>query len=136
MRQALVLDTNVIIDLMAHIQSVEKALEAALEADHAIYLCPFVYFEVQRGFLHRPSSFHERQFRALVEDWHWDELQRGDWSLGAQLWANCMGEGCAHSDADVVIAAFALNRNAAVVTADVRAFAHLPVLMENWRSQD
>lgn len=136
MSRALVLDTNVVIDLLAHIESVDRALAAALEADDAIYLCPFVYYEVQRGFLYRPSPLRERQFRALAQDWHWDDLLWGDWSLGARLWANCRSEGCAQSDADVVIAAFALNRNAAVVTADERAFANLPVPVENWRTED
>ncbi|MGD9498566.1 MAG: type II toxin-antitoxin system VapC family toxin [Armatimonadota bacterium] len=40
------------------------------------------------------------------------------------------------SYADVMIAAYAQNRCAAVVTADCPGFAGLPVLVENWRSEE
>lgn len=35
-----------------------------------------------------------------------------------------------------MIAAFAQNPGAKVITADVRGFSDLPVLVENWRSDD
>ena len=135
MRAHYVLDTNVVFDVLSKQQPVATALEQAMADSALIYLCPFVHFEVKRGFLYRPHAERERRFQALSQLMHWDDLARADWNAGAQLWAQCEGSGRPRSDADFMIAAFALNRGAAVVTADIRGFEDLPVPTENWREE-
>ncbi len=135
MRAHYVLDTNVLFDVLSKQAPVVGALERVMADGALIYLCPFVHFEVRRGFLHRPHAERERRFNAPSHEMHWADLGTGDWNVGAQLWAKCESEGRRQSDADIMIAAFALNRGATVVTADMRSFDDLPVPTENWREE-
>ena len=133
MRVPLVLDSNAIFDVLEQHPSVVAALVSAMESSALVYLCPFVHFEVARGFLHRPHPERERAYLELSQKWHWDDVERADWNLGAVLWADRQRRGRPANDADLMIAAYAQNRGAKVVTADSRGFADLPVPIENWR---
>lgn len=136
MRPLLVLDSNVIFDILLQRPSVMAGFVGAMTSATMVYLCPFVHYEVTRGFLYRPHPEREHRYHELVQKWHWDEVNRADWNLGALLWADCQRTGRPTSDADLMIAAFAQNRGAKVITADLRAFANLPVPVENWRTED
>lgn len=136
MRKPLVVDSNVVFDVLAKREDVAHGMMDAMEASALVYLCPFVHFEVTRGFIHKPNAMRERVYHALSQKWHWDDITRADWNCGARLWAASRMNGRQGSDADLMIAAYAMNRGASVVTADVRDFEGLPVVIENWRSEE
>jgi predicted nucleic acid-binding protein len=130
-----VLDTNVFIDLLSQREDITAELDQAIDADATLLLCPFVYYEMERGFrrFHQPEK--EQRFLLLSHFTQWENLKLCDWNLSAQPWARNEEAGRRKSDADLAIAAFALNRGATVVTADMRAFDDLPVAVENWRAE-
>lgn len=136
MRKPLVLDSNVIFDVLGQREDVASRLADAMETAALTYLCPFVHFEVTRGFLHRPVPARERLYQTLSQKWQWDEINRSDWNLGSVFWARREGAGKHGTDADLMIAAYAVNRGATVVTADLRGFEDLPVAIENWRVEE
>lgn len=129
-------DTNFISDLLNQQARVTEHYSGSIDEEAKFILCPVVYFEVTRGFVHRPDPEDERAFALLAAGWRWEELNRPDWLLASELWADCEGRGRRASDADALIAAFARNRGAMVVTADVKGFDHLAVATENWRAED
>lgn len=88
MRPPLVPDSNVIIDVLRQRDPVTARLAEAVKNAAIIYLCPFVHFEIMRGFLHRPHAERERLYHGLSQGWHWNDIDRSDWNLGAQLWAD------------------------------------------------
>jgi predicted nucleic acid-binding protein len=130
------LDTNVIFDLLNQQEDVTEHYGDSVDREAKFLLCPVVYFEVMRGFVHRPDPEDERDFAVLAAGWRWEDLQRSDWHLASELWADGQGRGRRPSDADVLIAAFARNRGTMLVTADVKAFDHLAVATENWGAED
>ncbi|NLO06260.1 MAG: type II toxin-antitoxin system VapC family toxin [candidate division WS1 bacterium] len=133
MRPVYVLDTNAFIDLLAQREDVTEGLDRATEDDALMLLCPFVYYEMERGFRKLQQTENEQRFLFLSRIMQWQDLELSDRNLAAQFWARNEGIGRRKSDADLVIAAFARNRNASVVTADVCGFESLPVMIENWR---
>jgi len=131
-----VLDTNAFIDLLAQREDVTAALDGAIDANAALLMCPFVYYEMERGFRRIYQPAKEQRFLFLSQAMAWEDAKLPDWNVAAQLWARSGRSGRTKSDADLLIAAFALNRGAAVVTADLRGFEDLPVAIENWRSEE
>jgi predicted nucleic acid-binding protein len=136
LQQVYVLDTNVVFDMLNQQAAVLAAHRRALHANAAFIMCPIVHFEVMRGFVHRPDAEDERAFADLTVRCRWEDLERADWNLASELWAEGQSRGRRPQDADVLIAAFARNRGAVVITADARAFDHLSVSTENWRSEE
>ncbi len=130
------LDTNVVFDLLNQQTVVIDQYGDLVDQEAKFIMCPLVYFEVMRGFAHRPDAEDERVFSLLAAGWRWEELERSDWHLACELWADGEGRGRRPSDADVLIAAFARNRGAMLVTADTKAFDHLAVATENWHAED
>ncbi|MEA3403032.1 MAG: PIN domain-containing protein [Armatimonadota bacterium] len=133
MRTVYVLDSNTVSYIIERDAAVAARMAEAVAERALLYLCPVVYFEVSRGFLHRQNRPKERAFRALMQQMQWAEMDRADWNVAAHMWADCAGRGAIPSDADVLIAAFALNRGASVVTSNVKHFDALPVPLEDWR---
>lgn len=131
-----VLDTNAVFDILNQQRPVMDRYTWRVDQEAKFMMCPVVYFEVMRGFEHRPDADDERAFAVLAAGWRWEELERTDWYLACELWADGQRNGRRPSDADVLIAAFARNRGAMLVTADVKAFDHLAVATEDWRAED
>ena len=83
-----------------------------------------------------PKPAKMSAFRGLMRALRWDEFTRQDWDRGARLWAECERVGRHAGDADVMIAAYALNRDATVVTDDVGHFEDIGLMIENWRQSE
>jgi len=132
-----VLDTNIISAVLRRDEAVrERLADEALQGSQ-LFLCPVVYYEVLRGLRHRDAEGQERRFAALVRGLDWEELWRDDWARAAALWAEAASRGRRYDhDADVLIAAYALNRDATVVTDNTRDFEPLGVAVDNWRAED
>lgn len=137
MDRRFVLDTNIISAVLRRDAVVRSRLVAETVNGAQLYLCPVVYFEVLRGLRHRDAHGQEARLKALARGLDWEELWRDDWERASDLWANAASRGrrC-DDDADLLIAAYALNRSATVVTANRPHFESLGVPVENWRSED
>ena len=105
-----VLDADAVSYLIEERPRVLVAFALALSEDPAIFSCPVVRYQILRGLLHRGA-------RAKLARFH---------QLASALLDEAVG------DADLFIAAFAINRGAALVTNNAAHFAHLPVSMESW----
>ena len=98
-----VLDTNLVFDILnQQTPVVEQYRELRLE-DATLLMCPVVHFEVVRGFVHRPDPEDERAFAVLTARWRWEDLERSDWQLACELWAEGERKGRRPGDADVLL---------------------------------
>jgi predicted nucleic acid-binding protein len=136
MSQKYLLDSSTISHLVSNDENSLARFEEAVVEGAEFILCAIVYYEVTRGFLYEPKPRKEQAFRELVRELTWAELDIRDWELAARLWADGRRRGREPGDADAAIAASAMNRNAAVVTANEKHFRELPAPFENWRAED
>ncbi len=137
MRRKLVLDTNIVSAILRRHKGVRQQLKEELTENAIVYLCPVVYFEVLRGLRHKDAHGQEARFQALVSALNGDAFEHPDWVMAAQMWGHACKRGRrSDDDADVLIAAYARNRAATVVTENMRDFEVFDIPLENWRAED
>jgi len=95
--------------------------------------CPIVWYEARRGLLANDSKGQMQRLIILFGEFDWEDYSRADWELAAQLWAQRKVSGRPIHDADLLIAVFAMNRNAVLVTDNEKDFDGLGVTVENWK---
>lgn len=131
MSRQLVLDTTVWSAILKQNRDVGDHLLSAMGTGATILVSPVAYYEVKRGLLLRDARRMLRKVDELFAPFPWIEVTRGDWEEAAQLWAKTHRPGKARGDADILIAAQAKRRGAAVVTDNVKHFHDL-VSTEVW----
>ena len=127
-----VLDTNIISLILREHPAVTARMNA-ISMGNIVLGCPMVWHEVRRGLLARDAKAQMALFENLFATFQWQDYTRDDWSLAAEWWAQRRAAGQPIADADLLIAVFAHNRNAALVTDNEKDFADLGVNVENWR---
>lgn len=128
-----VLDTNIIALRLKNNANVMQRISRANQAGHDFLGCPAVLYEVRRGLLRRDARTQWRRFEILFGSFIYEEFTRQDWTLAAELWAKRVVMGRPVSDADLLIAVFAINRDAVLVTDNEKDFAELGAKVENWK---
>lgn len=130
-----VLDTNIVTYLLKQDKPVvDKYNELVDRADADFIACPFVWFESKRGLLDRQSVSGLARLQVLFDRFIWQEYAREDWELASELWVAQRARGAMHEDADLLIAAFCINRRATLVTNNERHFDGLDVRLLNWKT--
>jgi predicted nucleic acid-binding protein len=127
-----VLDTNIIAAYLKGDLRVQAAFQSAISSSNLFLGCPMVWHEVQRGLVAKGALAKMRQFEEMYNQFRWQNYDYIDWSTAADLWAKRQSLGRPISDADLLIAVFALNRKATLITNNVKDFAELGVTTENW----
>lgn len=128
-----VFDTNIVSWLIIHDPTVTARMNQRVSAQDKVIGCPFVFFESQRGLLAKDAKHKMQQFSQVFAAFEWQDYTREDWSLAAQWWVERRRMGSPISDSDLLIAAFARNRSATLVTDNTRDFSGLDLSIENWR---
>jgi len=127
-----VLDTNVISAILRRRPGVLERLLGLTSQGATIFACPVVHYEVLRGLTRRSAVAQLSFYHLIAADMVYDEFTRADWDLAAQLWADATRAGRPVGDADLLIAAYAINRGAVLVTANARHFDHPSLQVANW----
>lgn len=128
-----VLDTNIISLLLRQNTAILMNFRQILSADHIVLACPMVWYELRRGLLAQDAKGQMQRLEALFATFEWQDYIRDDWSMAASLWTQRRQLGLPISYADLLIAVFARNRNAILITDNEKAFAQLGVTVENWK---
>ena len=68
----------------------------------------------------------------LAEAMVWKESNVAIWERASSLWAALRSRGRSHHDADVLIAAHAIEYGAAIVTGNVEHFQEIGARVEDW----
>jgi tRNA(fMet)-specific endonuclease VapC len=131
-----ILDTNIISLLLRNSDSVRAQLDKALTPENVILGCPVVWYEVRRGLLARDARQQIQIFDIVFAAFDWQEYRQTDWKLATELWSQRRAQGHPIGDADLLIAAFARNREAVLVTDNTKDFVDLGVDTENWASSE
>ncbi|MBL8161907.1 MAG: PIN domain-containing protein [Anaerolineae bacterium] len=127
-----VLDTNILSLILRRNANLDARLKAIIRPENIIWGCPIVWYELRRGLLANDAKMQMRLFEELFATFNWDDFTRADWSLAANWWMKRRNAGLPVSDADLMIAVFAYNRDAVLVTNNAKDFQLLDVHLENW----
>ncbi len=127
-----VLDTNIVSAYLRGNPLVTAKFRATISPSNLFLGCPMVWHEIQRGLIAKGATVKLRQFEIMFDEFRWQNYDFQDWSTAANLWAKRQALGKPVADADLLIAVFALNRQAMLVTNNVKDFAELGVTVEDW----
>lgn len=129
------LDTDILSYVLKKNDSVISKLQNALRENAEILICPVVFYELMRGLYHRNMTREIKFLNMLIGFHTWCEFSVKTWGKGAELWAKLRKSGNptgSDFDADVLIAAQALEHKAVVVTHNNKHFEYLEVSCEDW----
>lgn len=125
-------DTNIWIAFLRKNPKVRERLRTTLSQRHDICVIPVVYYELLRGLEKRRDSaslYVIKQFWATLS---YHEATKFIWDEAVRLWVATIRQNTMPGDKDVLIAAFAIQLNATVVTRNVRHFSVFSLAIENW----
>jgi tRNA(fMet)-specific endonuclease VapC len=127
-----VFDTNIFTAILRQEPRIAQRLAEDPDGDQFL-LCPVVFYEVQRGLLHRDAKRQLAFFMSYAARFIWDDFNQTDWQQAAHLWADLRRQGRFVEDSDLLIGVYATERQAIVVTDNEKDFAPLGIAIENWR---
>ena len=129
-----VIDTNIWIRVLRKENKVRGPLQAALARSDEIFIASIVYFELLRGLQARGDTESIRFIEGFLASQSriYQECSKPVWDTAIGLWTRALKNNKARSDADILIAAFATQLKATVVTDNEKHFSHLGVAIENW----
>lgn len=130
------LDANTISLLIRTDPAVDRKVRTADRQGDALILSPLVEYEIRRGLIRKGATRAIELFEALKGGFIYQPFDDDTWTTGARLWAEAHRDGRPLPDADILIAAQALQQNAVLVTANLRHFTYFErfgLKIENWK---
>ena len=113
-------------------QRVVDRFRLELKRNSSFVICPVVFYEMRRELVFRDATTQLSAFESLVEAMTWKEFSVPVWRRATDLWSALRERGKSHQDADVLIAAHALEYRAVVVTSNVEHFQHTGAPVDDW----
>ena len=127
-----VLDTNIVSLIIRRDAVAQNQYRNIIQHDDVVIGCPMVWYEVRRGLLAKDAKSQMGRFQSLFSTFEWQDYTGEDWALASTWWTNRRKSGKPIADADLLIAVFTHNRNAILISDNVKDFVDLPVSVENW----
>jgi tRNA(fMet)-specific endonuclease VapC len=130
------LDSNVVIELLRNNIMMKKKYLQKLSGN-IIVIPPYVEYEVMRGIYDRNARKQHMAFEAILGGTVDIRLnERSIIRRAALIHAMRKKAGKSAEDIDILISAWAIEANAALVTENVRHFSDIPgLVVENWMSR-
>ncbi len=113
------LDTDIITKLLKKHPGNQRIVERFREEirrNSLFVICPVVFYEIRRELVFKRAVAQLPAFERLVEAMTWKEFSPRIWDRASNLWSALRAGGRSHHDADVLIAAHALEYGAVIVT--------------------
>ncbi len=129
------LDTDIITKLLKKHPGNQRVVERfreQLRRNSLFVICPVVFYEIRRELLFKGAAAQLAAFEKLVKAMTWKEFSVRIWDRASNLWSALRARGRSHHDADVLIAAHALEHAAVIVTGNVQHFQDTGAQVEDW----
>lgn len=132
MKKAL-LDTNIITAFLKGNAAVVERVAQYINVHERLTVSIISYYEILRGLKALGSKKKLQAFEKFVNDCEVEELGISVMDNAAEIYVKLKNEGKLVEDADILIAATAMNNGFAVVTDNVKHFNRIKGLeVENW----
>jgi tRNA(fMet)-specific endonuclease VapC len=130
-----ILDTNVVSAVLQNRAEVVARLTEVTAAGEEIALAAICYFEARRGLLQPHFAKKLAAFGDFAHTYGVLALELPELDLAADVYQNLRRRGVLIEDADILIAATALARDATLVTRNLKHFARIEGLtLESWEA--
>jgi predicted nucleic acid-binding protein len=129
------LDTDTITKLLKKHPGNQRVIDRfrkEVRRNSLFIMCPVVFYEIRRELVIKNAVAQLTAFGKLAEAMVWGEFNLAIWERASSLWATLRSRGRSHHDADVLIAAHALENGAAIVTGNVEHFQDIGARIEDW----
>ncbi len=127
------LDTNIISYILRENENVIRHYQQEAFNNNRFIMPPVAYFEVKRGLLELGAKNRLAAFEQMCSVIPLGEITRYTWNVAAELYVKARKTGNAHSDADLIIAAFCVANGYTLVTNNIRHFKFIHNLkLVNW----
>jgi predicted nucleic acid-binding protein len=129
------LDTGTITKLLKKHPGNQRVLDRfrrAIRRNSLFIMCPVVFYEIKRELVIKNAVAQLTAFEGLAESMVWREFNLAIWDRASGLWADLRSRGRSHHDADVLIAAHAVEYGAAIVTTNLEHFQDIGARVEDW----
>ncbi len=129
------LDTDTITKLLKKHPGNQRVVERFREEirrNSLFVMCPVVFYEIRRELAFKGAVAQLSAFERLVEAMTWKEFTPRIWDRASNLWSALRARGRSHHDADVLIAAHALEYGAVIVTGNAKHFQDAGAQVEDW----
>ncbi len=129
------LDTDIITKLLRKHpgnQRIVGRFREELSRNSLFVICPVVFYEIRRELVFKGAAAQLSAFETLVEAMTWKEFSARIWDRASNLWSALRARGRSHHDADVLIAAHALECDAVIVTGNVQHFQDTGAKVQDW----
>ena len=132
---AYLLDTDTITKLLKKHTGNQRVLDRfrrEIRRNSLFIMCPVVFYEIRRELVIKNATAQLTAFEDLAGAMVWKEFNATIWQRASDLWAALRSRGRSHHDADVLIAAHAIEYSAAIVTGNIEHFQDIGARIENW----
>ncbi len=129
------LDTDTVTKLLKKHPGNQRVIDRFREEirrNSIFIMCPVVFYEIRRELVIKNAAAQLTAFKYLAEAMAWREFNAAIWERASGLWAALRSQGRSHQDADVLIAAHALEFNAVIVTGNLEHFQDSGARVEDW----
>jgi len=116
------LDTNTVSYFIQGDKQVRTQLYKALDNGDTVSIPPVVYYEILRGFRHKPAPKKEWAFAQMCALYPVGEMKLSAWQYAADLYGNRRKTGKPVDDTDLLIAALCVVNGYTLVTNNTKHF--------------
>src|SRR5262245_55918950 len=124
-------DTNIWIAVLRKNSKAKTRLLETIAQGHEICIIPVVYYELLRGLEKRRDTDSIAFITTLWSTLSYYEITKHIWNEAIRLWVLSTRQNNNPGDKDILIAAFAIQLSATVVTRNVRHFSIFQLPIEN-----
>ncbi|MGA3325017.1 MAG: PIN domain-containing protein [Terriglobia bacterium] len=129
------LDTDTITKLLKKHPGNQRVLDRfrkEVRNNSLFIMCPVVFYEIRRELVIKNAGEQLSAFEKMAEAMVWKEFNSAIWERASSLWATLRSRGRSHHDADVLIAAHAVEYATTIVTGNVEHFQDIGAWVEDW----
>lgn len=126
------LDSDIVNYLVKGIPGVTERFREAAAQNSRFVGCPVVHLEVTRYLKLRGATRMLRFYTSMSARWKQRQYTAADWDLAADLWAQRHRAGQPIEDSDLLIAVYALQSGAVLVTNNLDHFEGPGLTIESW----
>lgn len=132
MKKAL-LDTNIITAFLKGNQNIVKRVEQYTDEHESLTISIISYYEILRGLKDLGSKKKLQAFNGFINNCDVEELGRSVAEKAADIYVNLKNQGKLVEDADILVAATAMDKGFVIVTDNEKHFERIKELeVENW----
>ena len=130
------LDTNIITAFLKGNTTVVKRVEQYINEYESLTISIISYYEILRGLKALGSKKKFQAFNRFMNDCEVEELERSVIEKAAEIYVELKNQGKLVEDADIFVAATALDKGFVVITDNEKHFKRIKGLeVENWLKQ-